>query len=328
MKSLREKERERMQELGGVQQERQFKVILKGIWERPLALFGTIVILIFVVTAILAPWIVPHNPYRMDLPNRHLPPLSEVTRQVVDYTQEDPDLMFSEEEVIYVLGTDHGGRCILSRIIMGARLSLMIGVGVVMIRFILGVPLGLLAGFSGGKFTDTLIMRIADGFVVFPDLLLALGIMAVRGPGIENIFFALAVTGWTGVARITRAETLSLRERDFVQASRALGAKNRRILFRHVLPNAAAPLLVMATLGLAGPILGEAALSFLGLGAQPPQISWGRMIAQARSQSPIIRGRWWQMTFPGIAIFLVVMGFNLLGDGLRDILDPRLKGGG
>ncbi len=321
-------EKKVVQEMAEVKQKNQVREIIKGIWERPLALIGFIVITIFLLTALFAPLLVPHNPYSMDLPNRHLPPMSQVTRTVVDYTQEDPDLMFTEEEVTYVLGTDHGGRCILSRVIMGARLSLMIGVVVVVIRFVLGVPLGLLAGFSGGRFTDSLIMRIADGFVVFPDLLLALGIMAVRGPGIENIFFALAVTGWTGVARITRAETLSLRERDFVQASRALGATKGRILFRHILPNAAAPLLVMATLGLAGPILGEAALSFLGLGAQPPQISWGRMIAQARSQSPIIRGRWWQMTFPGLAIFFVVMGFNLLGDGLRDILDPRMKGGG
>lgn len=321
-------EKKAVQEMAEVKQKSQVRDIIKGIWERPLALIGFIVISIFLFTALFAPLLVPHNPYSMDLPNRHLPPLSQVTRTIVDYTQEDPDLMFTEEEVIYVFGTDHGGRCIFSRVIMGARLSLMIGVVVVVIRFVLGIPLGLLAGFSGGRFTDTLIMRIADGFVVFPDLLLALGVMAVRGPGIENIFFALAITGWTGVARITRAETLSLRERDFVQASRALGATKRRILFRHILPNAAAPLLVMATLGLAGPILGEAALSFLGLGAQPPQISWGRMIAQARSQSPIIRGRWWQMTFPGLAIFFVVMGFNLLGDGLRDILDPRMKGGG
>ncbi len=324
---MKDSKTEMMRDMSSVRMQNPFRELVKGIWERPLAFLGFIIITIFFITAIFAPWLVPHDPYSMDLPNRHLPPFSTVTRTVVDYTQEDPDLMFSEEEVFYALGTDHGGRDILSRIIMGARLSLMIGVGVVIIRFIIGVPSGLVAGFFG-RFTDSIIMRIADGFVVFPDLLLALAIMAVRGPGIENIFFALAVTGWTGPARIVRAETLSLRERDFVQASRALGATNRRIIFRHILPNAMAPLLVMATLGLAGPILGEAALSFLGLGAQPPQISWGRMIAQARDNSPIIRGRWWQMTFPGVAIFLVVMGFNLLGDGLRDILDPRMKGGG
>ncbi len=328
MKDRKDLKREELQDLSaGVRMENPIKTILKGIWERPTAFAGLVIIVIFIFSAAFAPWLVPHDPLQMDLPNRHLPPMSAVTQTVVDYTQEDPDKMFTEREVLFILGTDHAGRDILSRIIMGARLSLFIGVGVVLIRFAIGVPLGLIAGFFG-RFTDTIIMRIADGFVVFPDLLLALAIMAVRGPGIENIFFALAVTGWTGVARIIRAETLSLRERDFVQASRALGATNKRIIFRHVLPNAMAPLLVMATLGLAGPILGEAALSFLGLGAQPPQISWGRMISQARSTSPIVRGRWWQMTFPGIAIFAVVMGFNLLGDGLRDILDPRMKGGG
>lgn len=308
-----------------VKMENQFKVVIKGILQRPTALIGLIIISIFVLTALLAPWITPHDPVAMDLPNQHLPLMSRTTKTTIDFFAEDPEDMMRTEEVLYILGTDHGGRCILSRIIMGAQLSLAIGFFVVMIRFAIGVPAGLIAGYSGG-IVDSIIMRIADAIVVFPDLLLALAIMAIRGPGVENIYFALAVTGWTGIARIVRAETLSLKERDYVQASKALGASNRRVLFQHILPNCMAPLLVMFTLGIAGPILGEAFLSFLGLGAQPPQISWGRMMAQARQMSPIVRGRWWQITFPGMAIFLVVMGFNLLGDGLRDILDPRMKG--
>lgn len=309
-----------------VKMENPLLTVLRGLRKKFNGMVGLIIIVVFVLVAILAPLIVPNPPREMDLPNRHLPPFSRVTKMTVDHTQEDPDLMFQEREVHYILGTDHAGRCVLSRIIMGARMSLAIGFGVVIIRFLIGVPLGLLAGFNGGKMIDSIIMRIADGIVVFPNLLLALAIMAVRGPGIENIYLALSLVGWTGVARVVRAETLSLRERDFVQASRAMGATNVRILIKHVLPNCVAPLLVLFTLGVAAPILGEAALSFLGLGAQPPQISWGLMISQAREMSPIVRGRWWQILFPGFGIFFVVMGFNLLGDALRDVLDPRMKG--
>lgn len=303
--------------------------VIKDIKRNPTAIAGLILVAIFIFTGVFAPWLTPNDPYSQSLEHRHLPPMSQRTIELHDYSHEDPDMWHRELDVTFYLGTDHAGRCVLSRIIMGARLSLLIGVGVVAIRFAIGVPIGLLAGYAR-QTVDDVIMRIADGFVVFPNLLLALAIMAVRGPGIENIFFALAVAGWTGVARITRAETLSIKEKDFIMASRSVGAKTPRILFKHILPNCTAPLLVMATLGLAGPILGEAALSFLGLGAQPPQISWGRMIQQARANSPIIRGRWWQFIFPGVAIFFTVMGFNLFGDALRDIIDPRTEthGGG
>jgi peptide/nickel transport system permease protein len=220
------------------------------------------------------------------------------------------------------LGTDFLGRDLLSRLMFGARISLAAGVAATAITLVLGVLVGLLAGFLGG-IADTVLMRITDTFAAFPSLLLAVAITALCDrPSLTIVFFALGVVGWTGIARIVRAEVLTVRTHDYVTAARALGARRRRIMFRHVLPNCLAPIIIMATLSVGGNILGEAGLSFLGLGVQDPFPSWGGMLADSRGY---FQHYWWTAAFPGLAIVLTVLAFNLLGDGLRDALDPRAR---
>lgn len=220
------------------------------------------------------------------------------------------------------LGVDNLGRDVLSRILYGARVSLFVAAAATAVSVALGVVAGAAAGYFG-KWVDEIIMRAADGFSAFPGLLLAVAITAAfERRSLAIVFIALGLVGWSGLARIVRGQTLSLREEEFVQAAAALGAGRWRILFRHILPNCMAPVIVTATLLMAGNILGEAGLSFLGIGVQPPYPSWGGMLADARQQMTL---QWWACAFPGIAIALTVLGFNLLGDGLRDRLDPRMK---
>ncbi|TLM64497.1 MAG: ABC transporter permease [Deltaproteobacteria bacterium] len=220
-----------------------------------------------------------------------------------------------------LLGTDDLGRDVLSRILYGARISLLVGFVAVGIATVIGVILGALAGYYGG-WIDALLMRFVDIMLCFPTFFLILAVIAFLDPSIWNIMIIIGLTGWMGVARLVRAEFLSLRERDFVQAARAIGASDGRIIFRHILPNALSPVLVSATLGVAGAILTESALSFLGIGVQPPTPSWGNMLITGKQT---LGTAWWMSVFPGLAILITVLGYNLLGEGIRDALDPRIE---
>ena len=219
------------------------------------------------------------------------------------------------------LGTDDLGRDVLARILYGARISLLVGFVAVGIATFIGILLGALAGFYG-RWIDSLIMRFVDIMLCFPSFFLILAVIAFLEPSIWNIMIIIGLTSWMGVARLVRAEFLSLRERDFVLAARAIGARDTRIIFRHILPNAISPVLVSATLGVAGAILTESALSFLGIGVQPPTPSWGNMLIAGKQT---LGTAWWLSVFPGLAILLTVLGYNLLGEGIRDAMDPRIK---
>ncbi len=261
-------------------------------------IIGGGIVLFFVILAIFAPIIAPYNPNDADLMRSLEPPQKK-----------------------YIFGTDVQGRDILSRIIFGARISLSVGIVVQAISLTIGIVLGLLSGFYGG-IIDDIISSVMNIMFSFPSLLFAIAIMAVLGPSLYNIFLALGIINWPTVARLVRGETLSLKKRDFVEASRALGVHNISIIFKHILPNCLGPIIVVATLGIADAILTEATLSFLGLGIQPPTPSWGSMLSRGREyiwSAPHL------VVFPGLAILITVLGFNLLGDGLRDVLDPRLK---
>jgi len=262
------------------------------------ALAGLIVVCILVLSAIFAPWLAPYDPYQVSLDNRLQPPGGA-----------------------HILGTDELGRDILSRLFFGARVSLWVGIVTVAASGLIGVSGGLVAGYLGG-YWDAVIMRVVDVFLAFPVILLAIAIVAVRGPGLNNVLIALALVYWTAYARVARSVVLTLREEEYTWAARTLGASPLRIMVRHLLPNAIAPLVVLASLGMGNAILAEAALSFLGLGIQPPEASWGSMLNFGMQ---FLRDASFLSTMPGLAIFVTVLGFNLLGDGLRDALDPRLR---
>ncbi|MDB4470667.1 ABC transporter permease [Deltaproteobacteria bacterium] len=219
------------------------------------------------------------------------------------------------------LGTDDLGRDVLVRMLYGARISLLVGFVAVGISCLIGIFLGALAGYYGG-WIDALIMRFVDIMLCFPTFFLILAVIAFLDPSIWNIMIVIGLTSWMGVARLIRAEFLSLRQRDFVLAAQALGSSDFRLIFRHILPNAMSPVLVSATLGIAGAILTESALSFLGIGVQPPTPSWGNMLITGKQT---LGSAWWLSVFPGLAILITVLGYNLLGEGIRDALDPRLK---
>lgn len=221
----------------------------------------------------------------------------------------------------YVLGTDGLGRDVLSQLIFGARVSLLVGVTVVAVGGLLGTVLGLIGGYYGGL-VDDVIMRLADIQLAFPFILLAITFLAVLGPGLENLILVLAVGSWMNYARVMRSQVLSLREKEFIEASRALGIGDGRILFRHLLPNAITPIIVIASFSVASTIISEASLSFLGLGVRPDTPTWGAMLANGREY---ITDAWWLVVIPGLAIMLTVLAINILGDWLRDRLDPRLR---
>jgi peptide/nickel transport system permease protein len=267
------------------------------------ATFGITVLLLMSGAALLAPQLAPWDPARQMLLKRLRPPAWQERG-----LREHP------------LGTDHLGRDILSRILHGGRISLGVGLSAVTLSALIGVTLGLLAGFHGGR-TDTAIMRIVDVFLAIPYILLAMGVVFALGPSLLNVILVMAATRWVQFARIVRADVLSIREREFVSGARARGNRGLRLLLRHVLPNALTPIIVVATLELAFMIIYESALSFLGLGVQPPTPTWGWMLADGRNY---IGTAWWLATFPGLAIMLTVLAVNLLGDWLRDTLDPRL----
>ncbi|MEF2145510.1 MAG: ABC transporter permease [Desulfovibrionaceae bacterium] len=263
-----------------------------------LFLAGLLIVGSISLAALLAPWIAPYNPTAIDVDAILLPPSPE-----------------------HWLGTDALGRDLLSRMLYGGRVSLWVGFVAVGLATAIGLVLGLAAGYFG-KLTDEIIMRGVDVMLCFPSFFLILAVIAFLQPSLTNIMIVIGLTSWMGVARLVRAETLTLRERDFVLAARVAGAGSMRIIFLHILPNALAPVLVSATLGVAGAILVESSLSFLGLGVQPPDPSWGNMLTEGKEVLGIAS---WLSVFPGLAILVTVLGYNLLGEGLRDILDPRLK---
>ncbi len=263
-----------------------------------LAMTGLIMVAASFVISLAAPWLAPYDPNHIDLQAVLLPPCAE-----------------------HWWGTDPLGRDVLSRIIFGSQVSLKVGFVSVGLATLIGLLVGSLAGFYGG-WVDYLLMRLVDLMLCFPSFFLILAVIAVLEPSIWNIMVVIGFTSWMGVARLVRAEFLSLREREFVVAARALGASDLRLIFVHLLPNALAPVMVSATLGVAGAILTESALSFLGLGVQPPTPSWGNILTAGKDNIEIA---WWLSFFPGLAILLTVMSYNFLGEGIREAVDPRLK---
>ncbi len=264
-----------------------------------LATTGVVLVVIFLACALFAPWIAPQDPAHIDLPARLMGP-----------------------SAAHWFGTDELGRDILSRIIYGARISMLVGGCVVAASLTLGLIFGSIAGYYGGITDRVLNVVVMNAFMSFPGILLAIAFVAFLGPGIFNLIFALSIGGWVGYARLVRAQVLAVREREFVEAARALGASDLRIIVRHILPNIIQPVIVQAAIGMAGAILAEATMSFLGLGVPPPTASWGTMLNDARAHlfdSPHL------VLFPAAAVMLAVLSFNFIGDGLRDYLDPRSR---
>jgi peptide/nickel transport system permease protein len=269
----------------------------------PAAIAGALILLIVIGAAVAAPYVAPHDPARQSLIRRFTPPL-----------------WVQGGNAGYPLGTDQVGRDILSRIIYGARISLVVGISAVVVSLMVGVTLGLLSGFLRGR-VDAVIMTIVDVTLSFPQLLLALAFVAALGPSLGTIIVVLGLTGWERYTRVVRAEVLALREKDFVEAARAMGASPTRMVLRHLLPNTFSSIIVMSTLQVAQAILQEAALSFLGVGTGSAHPTWGQMIALGRD---FVSVAWWLATFPGLAILITVLAINLVGDRLRDALDPRV----
>lgn len=277
---------------------------LSQLWRNKTAVLGLIIITAFILTALFAPLISPHDPLEISL-----------------YDQIKPPVWHAKGTWENILGTDDLGRDTLSRIFYGARVSLVVAVVSVGLAFVFGTLLGAISGYYKGAL-DSIIMRVMDMILAFPYLLLAIVVVAYLGPSLQNAMMAIGLTYVPRFARIVRGSVLEECEKDYVMAARSIGAGNGRIIFLSILPNCMGPLIVQTTLSMASAILDAAALSFLGLGAQPPTPEWGGMIAMSRGL--ILRASW-VMTFPGIAILLAVLGFNLFGDGLRDALDPRLR---
>ncbi|MFQ3567414.1 MAG: ABC transporter permease [Aggregatilineales bacterium] len=265
------------------------------------------ILAIVALAAIFGPEIAPRDPNRQALTSRLRPPMQQ---NVVN-------------EIEHILGTDGLGRDVLSRLIYGARVSLMVGLTAVMIGGTLGTVLGMVGGYFGG-ITDDIIGRLADIQLAFPFILLAIMVLVVLGPGVPNLVLVLGIGQWVTYARIARAETIAQREKEYVEAARSIGQRDRAIVFKTILPNIFAPIIVIASFNVASVILAEASLSFLGLGVPPTVPTWGGMLAESRDQ--LLAGAWWLAVFPGLAIMLTVLSLNILGDWLRDFLDPRLRG--
>ena len=276
------------------------------LWQDRVAVLGMLVIVSTVLAAVFAPLLSPADPVKNNLLDRLTPPM-----------------WVNEGTPRFPLGTDTLGRDVLSRLLYGARISLIVGVAAVGLAGLVGVFLGLVAWYYGG-WVDDVLMRLGDVQLAFPVLVLAIAVLAVLGASLGNVIVVLGITSWVSYARIVRGETLSLRQREFVEAARALGAPDRVILGRHILPNVLPPIMVVATFSVARMIIAEASLSFLGLGIPPPVPSWGSMLDEGRNY---ITTGWWLALFPGLAILLLVLGVNLVGDWMRDVLDPRMERG-
>jgi peptide/nickel transport system permease protein len=266
---------------------------------KPLAAIGGVLVLIFVVFAVFAPYIAPQDPAQIDLPHRLSPP-----------------------SLLHWCGTDELGRDISSRLIYGARISMLVGTCVVVGSLFLGLIVGSIAGYYGGRIDRFVNVVVMNAFLSFPGILLAIAFVAFRGPGIFNLVLALSVGGWVGYGRLVRAQVLATREREYVEAARALGASDWRVIVRHILPNIVQPIIVQAAIGMAGAILAEATMSFLGLGVPPPTASWGSMLNDGRAHlfdAPHL------VLFPAAAVMMAVLSLNFIGDALRDYLDPRSR---
>lgn len=267
--------------------------------QNPLATIGIVLVAVFVIFALFAPLIAPWDPAQIDLPNR-----------------------LSGPSALHWCGTDELGRDILSRLIYGARISMLVGSCVVTLSLFLGLIIGSIAGYYGGRIDRFVNIVLMNAFLSFPGILLAIAFVAFRGPGIFNLILALSLGGWVGYARLVRAQVLATREREYVEAARALGASDWRVIVRHILPNIIQPVIVQAAIGMAGAILAEATMSFLGLGVPPPTASWGSMLNDGRAHlfdAPHL------VLFPALAVMLAVLSFNFIGDALRDYLDPRSR---
>ena len=266
---------------------------------QPLAALGIVLLGLFVVCAVFAPWLAPQDPAQLDLTGRLMGP-----------------------SAAHWFGTDELGRDILSRTLYGARISLIVAVSVVGLSLGIGLVVGCLSGFYGGWIDTVLNVYVTNAFMALPGILLAIAFVAFMGPGLGNVILALAISGWVGYARLVRGQVMAVKEREFVEAARALGASDLRVMWRHVLPNILQPLIVQGAIGMAGAVLAEATLSFLGLGVPPPAASWGSMLNDARSHlfdSPHL------VFFPAMAVMLCVLSFNFIGDALRDYMDPRTR---
>ncbi len=265
----------------------------------PLAAVGVVLVVIFVIFAVIASWIAPQDPAHIDLPTR-----------------------LSSPSTAHWFGTDELGRDILSRVIYGSRISMLVGSSVVVVSLALGLIIGSIAGYYGGRLDRFVNVVVMNAFLSFPGILIAIAFVAFRGPGIFNLVLALSLGGWVGYARLVRAQVLAAREREFVEAARALGASDLRVVVHHILPNIIQPVVVQAAIGMAGAILAEATMSFLGLGVPPPTASWGAMLNDGRAHlfdAPHL------VIFPALAVMLAVLSFNFIGDALRDYLDPRAR---
>ena len=265
----------------------------------PLATAGLVLVVVFATFAIFAPWIAPQDPAHIELASR-----------------------LARPSAVHWFGTDELGRDIFSRIIYGSRISMMVGASVVAASLALGLIVGSIAGYYGGRVDRFVNVVVMNAFLSFPGILLAIAFVAFLGPGIFNLILALSIGGWVGYARLVRAQVLAVREREFVEAARALGASDLRVIVRHILPNIIQPVIVQAAIGMAGAVLAEATMSFLGLGVPPPTASWGSMLNDGRSH---LFGAPHLVLFPAGAVMLAVLAFNFIGDGLRDYLDPRAR---
>jgi len=277
-----------------------FRLLLKS----KTGALGLLIVLCVVLMALLAPTLAPHDPVKTNVAKRLLPPMWQ-----------------EKGKPEHPLGTDNLGRDVLSRILYGSQISLLVGFCAVVVAGLIGVIIGLFSGYYGG-WLDAVLMRTTDAFLAIPNILFMLVILAVMGPSLVTLIFVLGFTNWTTYARMVRGEVLSIKERDFVRGARAVGASDLRIISKHILPNVISSFIVISTLSVATTIILEASLSFLGLGIQPPDVSWGGMLSDGRQY---LATSWWVATFPGIAITITVLGIIFLGDFLRDTLDPRLK---
>ena len=274
-----------------------FKIIWNRFRKNPLAATGLLIIIVLASVAALAPFIAPYEPTAINVYNVLSPP-----------------------SLSHPFGTDELGRDVLSRMIWGSRVSLKVGIIAVGIAIFIGIFVGSISGFYGGK-VDAVMMRFVDVMLAFPTFFLMLAVISIVEPSISTIMIVIGITGWMDVARLVRAEFLTLKERDFITAARAIGASDFRLILKHIIPNALAPVFVAATFGIAGAILTESGLSFLGLGVQPPEPSWGNILTSGKDNITVA---WWLSLFPGLAILVTVLCYNLVGEGLRDSLDPRL----
>lgn len=281
--------------------------IFKSLIRSKTGLVGFVIVLFVVLISIFAPVLAPYDPAAMNIAKMLKPPI-----------------WIEGSDPAHILGTDNLGRDILSRIIYGSRVSLLVGISAVVLAGIIGMVAGLVGGFYGG-IVDMLLMRLVDSFLSIPNILFALVFLAIFGPSVPTLIIVIGVTNWVAYARIVRSEALSIREREFVKAARSIGVRSPLIIIRHILPNVMSSFIVISTLSVASTIILEASLSFLGLGIQPPTVSWGGILSDGRDY---LATSWWLATLPGLAITITVLGIIFLGDWLRDILDPRSQGRG